>query len=68
MDTYNKLKEMIVEMERDVDKIFNKNQSQAAIRVRRHLQEIRTLSKELRQEIQDSLKHHEQNKNNNFQL
>jgi hypothetical protein len=68
MDTYNKIKTLVLDMEKDVEKIFVKHQSQAAIRTRSKLQEIRALSKELRQEIQDSLKDYELNKNNDFQL
>ena len=56
METYNKIKELILSIEGDVDKIFNKHQSQAAIRVRAKMQELRAMAKDFRQEIQDSLK------------
>jgi len=56
METYKKIKDLVLSVENDVDKIFNKNQSQAAIRVRAKMQELRALAKDFRQEIQESLK------------
>ena len=56
MENYKKIKKMVLDMENDIDKIFVKDQATAAIRVRRQLQQIRDLSKELRQDIQDHLK------------
>jgi len=56
METYNQIKKLILSIENDVDKIFSKKQSQAAIRVRAKMQELRHLAKDFRQEIQDELK------------
>ncbi len=59
METYFKIRRLIASIENDVDKIFNKKQSQAAIRVRAKMQDLRALAKEFRQEIQDELKNAE---------
>ncbi len=56
MEAYKKIKDLVESIEIDVDKIFNKKQSQAAIRVRAKMQELRQLAKDFRQEIQDELK------------
>jgi len=56
METYQKIKKLVESIEVDVDKIFNKKQFQAAIRVRGKMQDLRLLAKQFRQEIQDELK------------
>lgn len=56
METYQKIKELVILMESDINKIFNKNQSKAARRVRHQLQDIRKLSKQLREEVQIHLR------------
>ena len=56
METYEKIRKLVESIEIDVDKIFNKKQSQAAIRVRAKMQDLRVLAKVFRQEIQDELK------------
>lgn len=56
METYKKIKDLILSLEKDVEKIYNKKQAQAAKRVRSHMQELRILAKEFRQEIQDTLR------------
>ena len=55
METYKKLKELILSVEPDVKKIFIKNQYQAAKRVRYKMQQVRILAKQFRQEIMDAL-------------
>lgn len=66
MQTYNKLKKLIEEQESDIKKI-EKGQGTAARRVREAMQEIRVLAKQLRQDVQDTLKNIENNKTDNFQ-
>lgn len=56
MENYKKLKELILSLEPDVEKIEKKSQSQAAIRVRAKLQEIRLIAKDLREDIQETLR------------
>ena len=65
METYQTIKKMVLEMENDVDKIFNKHQSQAAKRVRAKMQELRILAKDFRAEIQESLREFEEKEFNN---
>jgi len=51
MENYNKLKGLAVSMEADADKFFNSGNSAAGTRLRKSLQEIKTLAQELRNEV-----------------
>ncbi len=55
MENYEKLKNLIISLGPDIEKIEHKAQAQAAKRVRAKLQDVRDLAKELRQDIQDTL-------------
>ncbi len=51
LDKYNKIKEKVIGIESDVDKVINNN-SAAGGRARKALQEIKVMAQELRIEIQ----------------
>lgn len=51
MEKYKQLVNLVASMEEDVNKFYNKGNSQAAIRVRSALQEIKQLSQDIRFEI-----------------
>ena len=51
MDKFNELKELIAGLEEDVVKFYEKGNKAAGVRLRKGLQEIRTLSQTLRQDV-----------------
>ncbi|MEJ5052858.1 histone H1 [Sphingobacterium sp. MYb382] len=51
MENYNKLKSLVASLEADADKFFNNGNSAAGTRVRKGLQDIKTLAQELRNEV-----------------
>ena len=51
MDKFNELKELIAGLEEDVVKFYEKGNKAAGVRLRKGLQEIRTNSQLMRQEI-----------------
>lgn len=51
MENYIKLKELVASIEADADKFFNSGNSAAGTRVRKGLQEIKTLAQDLRNEV-----------------
>ncbi len=53
MEKINKLKELMIEIEGDADKFYNKGNNAAGTRVRKGLQDLKNLSQELRLEIQN---------------
>ncbi|MCS6820912.1 MAG: histone H1 [Microscillaceae bacterium] len=53
MESYEKLKNKILEIEQDVDKFFNKKNQAAGTRVRKAMQEVKELAQKLRKEVQE---------------
>lgn len=51
MNNYNKLKELLASIEADADKFYNNGNSAAGTRVRKGLQEIKTLASDIRKEV-----------------
>ncbi|HXI01159.1 MAG TPA: hypothetical protein VNI52_12905 [Sphingobacteriaceae bacterium] len=51
MNNYNKLKDLLASMEEDADKFYNKGVSAAGTRVRKGLQDIKTLASDMRKEV-----------------
>lgn len=51
MENYNKLKDLVASIEADADKFFNNGNAAAGTRVRKGLQEIKTLAQEIRNEV-----------------
>ena len=51
MENYTKLKELVASIEADADKFYNNANSAAGTRVRKGLQEIKTLAQDIRNEV-----------------
>ncbi|MDF3076904.1 MAG: histone [Sphingobacteriaceae bacterium] len=51
MNNYNKLKDLLASIEADADKFYNNGNSAAGTRVRKGLQEIKTLASDIRKEV-----------------
>ncbi len=51
MENYNKLKNLVAGIEADADKFYNNGNSAAGTRVRKGLQDIKTLAQEIRNEV-----------------
>jgi len=51
MENYNKIKDLVASMEADADKFFNGGNAAAGTRLRKSLQEIKTLAQDLRNEV-----------------
>jgi len=51
MEKFTKLKELVASMEVDADKFYTKGSGAAGTRVRKALQEIKTLAQEIRNEV-----------------
>ena len=51
MKNYNKLKDLVASIEADADKFYNNGNSAAGTRVRKGLQDIKTLASEMRKEV-----------------
>ncbi|WP_423147869.1 histone H1 [Rubrolithibacter danxiaensis] len=51
MDKFNQLKSLVASIEQDADKFYNKNSKAAGTRVRKGLQEIKTMASEIRKEV-----------------
>lgn len=52
IEKFNELKDLINSLEADADKFYNKANSAAGTRVRKGLQDIKSLAQEIRLEIQ----------------
>jgi len=51
MENYSKLKDLALSIEADADKFFNGGNAAAGTRVRKTMQEIKTLAQDLRNEV-----------------
>lgn len=51
MGNFTKLKDLVSSLEADADKFFNNGNAAAGTRVRKGLQEIKTLAQDIRNEI-----------------
>ena len=51
MENYTKLKDLVASIEADAEKFYSNGNSAAGTRVRKGLQEIKTLAQEIRNEI-----------------
>ena len=58
METLTKIKELVELMSADTLKVYNKGNRSAAIRARKHAQEIKTLIGTFRKEILEEVKKH----------
>lgn len=56
MKTYNEIVALLEAAREDVDKFFVKGNKSAGTRVRKHMQDLKTLAQQLRSEVQDAKK------------
>ena len=52
MNNYEQLKALVEGIQPDVDKFYNKNNKAAGTRIRKAMQDIKTLAQDIRKEIQ----------------
>jgi len=53
MGRFEEIKNLVLSLEGDFDKFYNKNNQAAGTRVRKGLQDLKNLSQEIRTEIQN---------------
>lgn len=53
MDKFNKLKELMVSLEEDAVKFYEKGNKAAGTRLRNGMQSIKTMAQDIRKEVQD---------------
>lgn len=53
MEKYNQLKSLLASVEEDADKFYNKGVSAAGTRVRKALQDMKSLASDMRKEVTD---------------
>ncbi|MFT6849370.1 MAG: hypothetical protein ACJATA_000165 [Sphingobacteriales bacterium] len=53
MDKFNEVKSMIEELDGDVDKFYNKGNKAAGTRIRKGMQQLKTLAQDIRIEVQN---------------
>ncbi|MGV3509630.1 MAG: histone H1 [Sphingobacteriaceae bacterium] len=51
MEKYNQLKSLLASVEEDADKFYNKGVSAAGTRVRKALQDMKSLASDMRKEV-----------------
>lgn len=56
MDRFNQLKDLINSFEKDFEKFYDKENKAAGVRVRKHMQTLRSLAQEIRTEVQSKKK------------
>ena len=53
MEKFSKLKELVAGIEADADKFYNSGNGAAGTRVRKAMQDLKTLAQEIRTEVTD---------------
>ena len=53
MARFDEVKDLILSLEGDFDKFYNKDNQAAGTRVRKGMQDLKTLAQEIRSEVQD---------------
>lgn len=53
MARFDEVKDLILSLEGDFDKFYNKGNQAAGTRVRKGMQDLKTLAQEIRSEVQD---------------
>ena len=53
MEKYNQLKSLLASVEEDADKFYNKGVNAAGTRVRKALQDMKSLASDMRKEVTD---------------
>ncbi|MDX5349034.1 MAG: histone H1 [Hymenobacteraceae bacterium] len=53
MNNFSKLKDLVMSLESDFEKFYDKNNSAAGTRVRKGMQELKNMAQDIRKEVQD---------------
>ncbi|WP_339925087.1 histone H1 [uncultured Cyclobacterium sp.] len=53
MNRFNEIKDLIMSLEADFDKFYDKKNQAAGTRVRKGMQDLKNLSQEIRKEVQE---------------
>ncbi len=53
MELYNKLKDLVKEMENDFQKFYEKGNNAAGTRIRKSMQDLKKIAQEIRTEVQN---------------
>ncbi len=53
MEKFNELKKLVVTIEEDASKFYEKNNKTAGVRVRKGMQELKALAQSIRNEVSD---------------
>jgi hypothetical protein len=56
MDRFNQLKSLIDSFEKDFEKFYDKENKAAGVRVRKHMQTLRSFAQQIREEVQNMKK------------
>lgn len=54
MEKFNEIKEIILSIEQDVEKFYQKGNKSAAVRIRKAMQDVKNLAQELRVHVQET--------------
>ncbi|WP_114749364.1 histone H1 [Pleomorphovibrio marinus] len=53
MNRFNEIKDLIMSLEGDFEKFYDKNNQAAGTRVRKGMQDLKNLAQDIRKEVQD---------------
>ena len=53
MNKFNQVRDLVMSLESDFEKFYEKNNSAAGTRVRKGMQDLKNLAQDLRKEVQD---------------
>ena len=53
MDRFSQLKELVDSFEKDFQKFYEKGNKAAGVRVRKHMQDLRSFAQQVRNEVQE---------------
>ena len=54
MNHFNKVKDLVMSLEADFEKFYDKNNSAAGTRVRKGMQELKNMAQDIRKQVQDT--------------
>jgi len=53
-NNFNKLKDLVMSLEADFEKFYDKNNAAAGTRVRKGMQDLKNMAQDIRKEVQDA--------------
>ncbi|MBF9253673.1 histone H1 [Pontibacter sp. 172403-2] len=53
-NNFNKLKDLVMSLESDFEKFYEKNNAAAGTRVRKGMQDLKNMAQDIRKEVQDA--------------